>query len=113
MPIFSEDNIIQIKLKMVMWIAGIIIVVFTTLFGWQEIQISNLKADVTELEKEKVAANETKIYVIKTEDIPKVFSVISVHQSQLNTINLLLFGKPINTDLGLGVSTLPIIPIRK
>ena len=51
MSIISEDNIIQIKLKMVVWIAGVIIIVFSTLFGWQEIQIDNLKNDVDFLEE--------------------------------------------------------------
>jgi len=112
MPIISEDNIIQIKLKMVIWIAGIIIVVFSTLFGWQEVQITNMKADVKELEKEKVDDNKTKIYYIKSEDLPQVLRILSVQQSQLNTLNILTFGKPIEIDLGEGISTSPTIPIR-
>jgi len=113
MPIISEDNIIQIKLKMVIWIAGIIVIVFSTLFGWQEIQISGLKSNIKELEEKKVDDNGTKIYVIKSEDIPQVFRILSVQQSQLNTLNIITFGKPIETNIGLddNIST-PILPNR-
>jgi len=111
MTIISENNIIQIKLKMVIWIAGIVVIVFSTLFGWQEIQISELKSDIYELEKEKVNDNLSKIYYIKSEDLPQVLRILSVQQSQLNTLNIITFGKPIEIDLG-GVSTTPTIPIR-
>jgi len=111
MTIISEDNIIQIKLKMVIWIAGIIAVVISTLGTWQQIQINGLKSDISNLEKEKVDDNKTKIYYIKSEDLPQVLRILSVQQSQLNTLNILTFGKPIEIDLG-GVSTTPNIPDR-
>jgi len=114
MVVISEDNVIQIKLKMVIWIVGIIVIVFSTLFGWQEIQINNLKKNVAELEKEDIKENTTKIYWIKTEDIPKVFSAISVHQSQLNMLNLKVFQKENNVDLGFGsTNKRPDLPLRE
>jgi len=113
MTIISEDNVIQIKLKMVIWIVGIIVIVFSTLFGWQEIQINNLKNDVSEIEKIKIKENTTKIYWIKTEDIPKVFSVMSVHQSQLNMLNRKVFNVENNVDIGFGsTNNIPDLPQR-
>jgi len=109
-PILSEDNILQIKMKFIIWIAGIIIAAISTLGTWQQIQISNLKADVKELEDKKVGEIETKIYIIKSEDIPQVSSAISVHESQLNTINTVLFGHPIKS--GLLDTNIPKLPNR-
>lgn len=97
--VISEDNVIQIKLRMVILISGIIITVLGTLAGWQQVQINNLK---DELKDEQV-----KVYVIKTEDVPSVIRVLSVQQSQLNTLNTIIFGKPININLGVGDSNIP------
>ena len=133
MSIISEDNIIQIKLKMVVWIAGVIIIVFSTLFGWQEIQIDNLKNDVInlesitngdidnletdikimlkELEKEKVDVNNTKIILIEKNDLPGLLQLLSIQQSQLNTLNIIAFGRAIEVNIG-GKYTSPALPKR-
>ena len=133
MSIISEDNIIQIKLKMVVWIAGVIIIVFSTLFGWQEIQIDNLKNDVInletitngdidnletdikimlkELEKEKVDVNNTKIILIEKNDLPGLLQLLSIQQSQLNTLNIITFGRAIEVNIG-GKYTSPALPKR-
>jgi len=114
MPIISDDNVVQIKMKFLIWIAGIIVTSVGALGGWQQIQISDLKTNVKELEEKKLGGIETKVYVIKSEDIPQVFRVISVHQSQLNTINTILFGKPIESDIGFGNDVIiPTIPKRE
>ena len=100
MPIISEDNVIQIKLKLVIWIAGIIVAAVGTLGTWQQIQISNLK---DELKEEKV-----KVYIIETEDVPELMKYLSAHQAQLNTLNTVIFGIPVETNVGgTNVPTLP------
>jgi hypothetical protein len=118
---------------MVVWIAGVVIIVFSTLFGWQEIQIDNLKNDVInletitngdidnletdikimlkELEKEKVDVNNTKIILIEKNDLPGLLQLLSIQQSQLNTLNIITFGRAIEVNIG-GKYTSPALPKR-
>lgn len=102
MPIISEDNIIQIKMKMLIWIIGIIIAAIGSLGTWKQIQINSLKGD---LSKEKV-----KIYVIETEDMPELLMYLSSQQSQLNTLNTVVFGKP--NEMLIGNGNIPTLPGR-
>jgi len=92
MPVISDDSVIQIKLKMVIWIAVVIVTAIGTLGTWQQMQISSLKEEIKE---EKV-----RVYIIETEDVPELLMYLSSHQSQLNTLNTVIFGKPIETNIG-------------
>jgi len=114
MTVLSEDNVVQIKMSFLIWFCVIIFSVFSALFGWQQIQLSNMKDNIKDFEDNQIAKiyesigeNGDKIYVIQTTDLPNITTLTSVQQSQLNTIFTVLFGKPVESNFNTNSPTLP------
>jgi len=114
MTVLSEENIVQIKMSFLIWFGVIVFGVFSTLFGWQQVQISNMKDDIQSFEDDEIAKiyesigkNGEKIFFIQTTDLPNIVTLTSVQQSQLNTIFTVLFNKPVESNFNANSPNLP------
>ena len=114
MTVLSEDNIIQIKMSFLIWI---IVGVFSTLsliFGWNQIQMSNMRSEIQSLKDKELVEivqsidkNGDKIYIMISKDLPEIITLTSVQQSQLNTLFTVIFGAPSVNSFNINSPTLP------
>ncbi len=69
--ILDEKSVIKITVKMAIIIIGIVAAIFSTIFTWQQVEISKQNIEITKL-RDIINEKGSEIYILRTEDLPEL-----------------------------------------